>query len=66
MAKISVQVEFKIQQKVWLVTDPDQYERIVIEIIILPGDVVKYKLGCGSDEPSDHYGFEISECKGIF
>ena len=45
--------------EVYLKSDPDQTLRVVIGIVVKPGNQVLYELACGS-ESSDHYEFEIT------
>jgi len=45
---------------VYLVTDTEQSERIVVSISIHPNNLIMYSLMCGV-ETSDHYEFELSD-----
>ena len=55
---------FKIQDVVYLKTDPEQLERIVYSITIYPTHVI-YSLVQGSNT-SGHFAFEISDTKSVF
>lgn len=60
---MKIENKFNIEQKVYLITDPDQLVRIVTALKILPRGVV-YELSCGSTS-SEHYDFEITEEKNV-
>ena len=51
--------EFDLEELVYLVTDPEQYRRIVVAFYVDTNDVVKYELRCGT-EYSTHFAYEIS------
>lgn len=55
--------KFNIRQRVFLVTDPEQQERIVVSFIVKDCGI-SYNLCCGSQD-SWHYDFEISEEKNV-
>jgi hypothetical protein len=54
-------INFQIEQLVFLKTDPEQNERIIVGITISKFDV-SYTLAFGT-EISDHYDFEITSDK---
>lgn len=58
MPVIKLNVEFKIGDTVYLKTDPEQYERLVIAYIVENKDI-SYQLACGEDQ-SIHSDYEIS------
>lgn len=58
MPVIKLNVEFKIGDTVYLKTDPEQYERIVIAYIVENKDI-SYQLACGEDH-STHADYEIT------
>lgn len=58
--KITHNIEFNIGQIVFLKTDNDQHERMVICISLRPNNSVTYCLAIGNSE-SWHYGIEISD-----
>jgi hypothetical protein len=62
--KIKIELDFDHGQKVYLVTDPEQLERVVGDIRLVPGGVAIYYLKCGTEE-SEHYEFEISDTKKV-
>ena len=62
MNKITIDSTYDIGDIVYLVTDPDRLERVVISITIIPQYIVTYQLACGS-EVSTHYNYEICEQK---
>jgi hypothetical protein len=43
---------------VYLRTDPDKYERLIVSFKVEPSGMVLYELACG-DRKSNHYEFEI-------
>ncbi len=51
--------KFSIGECVYLKTDVEQNMRLVIEIAVMPGGLVWYKL-CLGTEVTEHYDFEIS------
>ena len=63
MEKLLGRIKFDIGQIVYLKTDPEQRERIVLGMSIKPG-CIYYSLGCGVDE-SWHYDFEITTQRDI-
>lgn len=58
---MKIETEYSIREKVYLVTDPDQNQRIITAISIRENGI-SYELACGSSS-SWHYGFEISTDK---
>lgn len=58
------QLEFKIQQIVYLKTDIEQKPRIVTGIFLRPFNSVTYSLSEGNTETC-HYGFEINDERDI-
>ena len=61
MAKrITLDLDFDFGDKAFVVTDPDQTERIVTGMKILPGYQVIYELSLDNDIDY-HYGFELSD-----
>ncbi|MDQ1086989.1 hypothetical protein [Siphonobacter sp. SORGH_AS_1065] len=54
-----IELEFQIGQPVWLKTDPEQHERIITAIIIIPKNIM-YRVAMSGEE-SEHYGFEIDD-----
>jgi hypothetical protein len=64
MAKnVKVELDHDHEDLVYLKTDPCQYQRMVVEIRLLPGGIAIYKLRCGEDEPTEHYAIEISDVR---
>ncbi|MDR6193100.1 hypothetical protein QE357_000152 [Siphonobacter sp. BAB-5404] len=55
--QLTIELEFQIGQPVWLKTDPEQQERMVTAIILIPKNIM-YRVTTAGDE-SEHYGFEI-------
>jgi hypothetical protein len=62
---MTIKNEFKLGQKVYLHTDPEQYPRLVTAITVNVGGVITYSLACGSEEPKEYYECEISENKNV-
>lgn len=62
--KIKIELDFDIGQIVYLKTDAEQLERMVVEIRLLPGGVAIYSLSC-IDTVSEHYAIEIDSEKDI-
>lgn len=56
---MTIQNKFEIGQMVWVRTDPNQYERIVIGIIVFKGSTL-YRCSLG-ERSDDFYDFELSE-----
>lgn len=50
--------------EVYLVSDADQFKRVVIEIKILPGGLLVYTLSCNGDF-SEHYEAELSKERAV-
>lgn len=61
---MTIQAEFGWYQTVYLITDKEQMPRTVVEIIVNPGNVIKYGLNCGTTY-SIHYAGEISTEKDV-
>lgn len=57
-------IEFRINQTVYLKTDIEQHERIVIGIMLRPDKCVTYSLACGTSD-SWHYAIEIDNDRDI-
>lgn len=54
-----IPIKYELGQVVYLITDPDQRERIVTAIIIRPSAII-YELTKSDQGSSEHYEFEIS------
>lgn len=52
---------FEIGETVYLITDPDQYARLVYCVEVYRNEIL-YKVVCGSHSDS-HYDFELSRDK---
>ena len=61
----TIEFVFGIGEIVYLLTDPDQYERIVVGYEVDGNLGVRYCLRLGEDVPSSHYRFEITTLKGL-
>jgi hypothetical protein len=57
---MKINTKYNIEDSVYLVTDAEQSERIIISISIHPNNLIMYSLMCGV-EASDHYEFELCE-----
>ena len=57
---MTINNRYKIGETVYLVTDPEQYARIITGIKVRPGGLLMYELSC-AEEASEHYDFEISD-----
>jgi hypothetical protein len=57
-------ISFGIGESVYLKTDRDQLEHIVVEIILCPNFLVKYELSC-ENATSVHYEIEISRERDV-
>ena len=57
---MKITTKYDIEDIVYLVTDTEQSERIVVSISIHPNNLIMYSLMCGV-ETSDHYEFELSD-----
>lgn len=62
--KIRIEIDFEIQDKVYLLTDPDLLERVITSITLLPGGLAVYHVACGETE-TDHYYFELASTKPV-
>lgn len=60
---IKVNNKFEIEQRVYVVTDINQYPRIVTAITIRQTGLL-YEVACGIGT-SEHYDFELSETSDI-
>lgn len=56
-------VKYSFGQIVYLLTDPEQNERIVTGYVIRP-DGIRYKLSC-SEEETEHFDIEIRDYKNF-
>lgn len=62
--EIKFKSKFSIGQKVWLITDPEQLDRMIIAIRVdLNGP--QYELGFSDSEPTIHFAEEISATKEV-
>jgi hypothetical protein len=57
---MKINTKYNIEDSVYLVTDAEQSERIIISITILPNSLIVYSVMCGT-ESSEHYEFELCE-----
>ena len=53
--------KYDLEQRVWLRTDPEQYERMVIAFTFSIGGVISYSVVCGSEGAQEYYECELSE-----
>ncbi len=58
-----IENKYEIGQKVYLVTDTEQHERLVTAIRVMPGSLI-YQT-CFGTIISEHYDFEISAEKNL-
>lgn len=58
-----IENKFNIGQRIYLDTDPEQYERIITGILITQGDII-YRVVCG-DVETYHFEFELSKEKKL-
>jgi hypothetical protein len=61
--KIASTIEYDFGQMVYLKTDTEQMERMVIRVGIIPSGII-YTLACGEIE-TNHYPIEITADKDI-
>lgn len=61
--KVRLELDFDIGDKVFLTTDNDQIERLVIGIYITPLGII-YVVANGVDQ-SEHYAIELSSEKPV-
>jgi len=57
-------IKYKIGDMVYLVTDPDQHQRMVLKITLWPGGSVSYCLSIGAEE-SWHFDIEFSAKRDV-
>lgn len=57
---MTIDNKFKLQQEVYLKTDPDQQKRLVTAITIR-GNNLEYELMLADNFPTHHQEFEISD-----
>lgn len=62
--KIKIEIDFDIEETVFLKTDAAQQERIVTSITLLPNGLAIYNLACG-ELSTEHYSFEITSEKDV-
>jgi len=60
---MNINNKFNFGEVVYLTTDPEQYRRIVTQIIVTPSGLL-YSLSCGM-AISEHFDFEISRDKDV-
>lgn len=60
MKKVKVELDFDIGDKVYLVTDPGQFVRHVVYIIMYKQSAL-YGVRLGDYEASEHHAFELSD-----
>lgn len=63
--KVKVELDYDIGDMVYLKTDPDRLERIVVSITLLPGSLAIYSLAQSDSEQSEHYAIEITDVKPV-
>lgn len=57
--------KYNLEDKVYLVTDMEQYPRMVLGITLNIGGVITYLVGCSDGEPTTHYECELSDEKNV-
>ena len=57
-----IENKFELEEIVYLKTDINQYERLVVRIQVTKGNIM-YNVALGSAEGSWHYDFELSREK---
>jgi hypothetical protein len=57
----SIEFLFAIGTIVYLLTDPDGFERVVVGYEVDGNLGVKYKIRLADDEPTTHYYYELTE-----
>ena len=60
---MKIETKYNLGDVVFLITNPDQKERMITAIKMNPGNIV-YSLSLGMDE-SNHYEMEISSTKDV-
>jgi hypothetical protein len=63
--KVKIELDFDIGDSVWLKTDPEFLERMVVHIKLLPGELAVYGLAYGADEVTEHYPIEMLDKKPV-
>jgi len=61
--KIKIELDYDIGDSVYLKTDIEYMERIVIEIRLLSNNLATYIVACGAEEPTEHYPIELADTK---
>ena len=59
--EVKIKVKYQIGDEVYLISDPDQFKRMVLGYVIMPG-FIKY-IVCLSDQETNHYEIELSSEK---
>lgn len=62
MHTTTIEHEYTFGDYVYIKTDPEQYERQIVEIVIHESGMIIYALQCGVDR-SHHYEFELTQNK---
>lgn len=57
--------KYHLEQKVYLITDPEQYPRMVVAVTVSIGNIISYSLACGSDGATEHYEPEVTDEKNV-
>jgi hypothetical protein len=62
---MTIKNKYELGQLVFLVTDPDQLPRMVIQVGKNITGGVLYVLACGSDEPAEFFEDEIQDERSV-
>ena len=60
---IVIDNKFEIGEFVYLITDPEQLQRVITGIVVRPAGVLYYATCC--ERETGHYGFELTKEKNI-
>lgn len=63
--KIKIEIDYDIGDTVFMVTDEEQFERLVTEIKLTPNTGALYKVVCGVEE-KECYAIELSDKKKLW
>lgn len=61
---VKFEAEYEIGSIVYLISDPEQYKRVVIKYYV-DYTALLYEVSCGADEPTLHYAFELNDKKNV-
>lgn len=63
--KVKIELDFDVEDAVYLKTDTEQHLRMVTGITLRPGGVAYYLVRYADEEETEHFACELSDTKDL-